>query len=269
MSISSVSTTKPPLAPPMDPAALKLSTTGPKKLAEDIYLVAGWSVSNQLDGNALLIKGKHPVLIDMGSKIGYEALKRNVESLGYKVSDISMVLATHGHWDHLSGMARLREESRAKLYVHAKDKAAVESGDAFDTATFLYSGQSYTPTKVDGELYDGQRLRAGKHWIQVVHTPGHTPGSVSFILHVNGKKLAVVGDAVKADFNLRQSNLDDWINSLNKLVDLKPDLILGGHTEERLMDRATERLQEAVTELQSGYARVFFVTPGRKPEISF
>lgn len=93
-----------------------------------LNLVSGGEISHPWDANAYLISGDEPMLIDCGGSEGYPALARNLRHLGYEPQDVKKVLATHGHWDHLSAMARMRGESEAALYIHAADREQVETG---------------------------------------------------------------------------------------------------------------------------------------------
>src|SRR5919107_669099 len=103
-----------------------------------LELVSGGEISHPWEANAYLITGDEPVLIDCGGSEGYPSLTKNLARLGYAPGDVSRVVATHGHWDHLSAMARIREESDAELLVHAADREQVETGDVDLTASFLY-----------------------------------------------------------------------------------------------------------------------------------
>lgn len=98
-------------------------------LLGDLSVIAGAGLTHPWDGYGYLIRGEEPVLIECGSVLGYPALKTALASAGYAPGDIKRVFATHGHWDHMSGMARLREESDARFYLHAEDVHAVETGD--------------------------------------------------------------------------------------------------------------------------------------------
>ncbi|MDQ3855502.1 MAG: MBL fold metallo-hydrolase, partial [Chloroflexota bacterium] len=157
------------------------------RLLGEFWVVSGDKLTHAWDASAYLIAGDEPTLIDCGSAKGYPALKRDLKTFGYEPRDISRVLATHGHWDHLSAMAQLKQESDAKLYIHEAEQSQVESGDALRTATLLYDRQ-FPPVKVDGYLYDGDILRVNGFELQVIHTPGHSPGSVSFWTQFNGVK---------------------------------------------------------------------------------
>src|SRR3712207_6430610 len=148
------------------------------KLIGHLYIVSNEKLTHPWDANAYLIAGDEPTLIDCGSSEGYAALKRNLQQLGYAPKDIRKVIATHGHWDHVSGMAQLRAESDAQLFLHAAEREQVETGDPDRTAAFLYD-RPFAPVKVDGFLQDGDVLQLGAYQFHVYHTPGHSPGSVS------------------------------------------------------------------------------------------
>src|ERR687893_302513 len=98
------------------------------RLIGDLHVVSGDKLTHAWDASAYLISGSEPTLIDCGSSLGYPALKRALRRFGYQPGDIRRVIATHGHWDHLAGMAQLRAESDAQLWLHEGDRVAVERG---------------------------------------------------------------------------------------------------------------------------------------------
>lgn len=74
---------------------------------------------------------------------------------------IRYILITHGHFDHTGGAAELRDITKAPVLIHALDAPALN-------------------VKADGYLSEGQELNVGTYGISVIHTPGHSPGGVSF-----------------------------------------------------------------------------------------
>ena len=215
------------------------------RLAGPLYAVSGDRLSHPFDGNAYLIAGREPVLIDCGSLDGYDALRRNLLSVGVTPHDIRRVLVTHGHFDHLSGMARLREESAAELWLHAGDREAVESADPERTSAFLYE-RVFPKLRVDRELRDGLRVPAGDMELRVVHTPGHTPGSSSFQLDLDDMRVLITGDTVWGGFHERiGSDAKDWRRSLDRLIELDPTALAIGHSRPMLILDATAKLRDA------------------------
>lgn len=215
------------------------------RLIGQLYVISGDKLTHPWDASAYLVAGAEPTLIDCGSSEGYPALKRSLQQLGYAPKDIRRVIGTHGHWDHLSGMAQLREESDALLYLHEGDRAAVESGDVDRTASFLY-GKPFPPVRVDHPLNDGEILQAGGYAFHVYHTPGHSPGSVCLWVEINGLKLLIAGDTWWAGYHPRiGSDMEAWATSLDRLLELEYDVMTIGHCPPTLIFDAKIKTLEA------------------------
>lgn len=219
------------------------------RLIGRLELVSGGEISHPWDANAYLMTGDEPVLIDCGGSEGYPTLKKNLQQLGYDPKDVKKVLATHGHWDHLSAMALMREESEALLFINAADREQVETGDPDLTASFLYN-RPFPPAEVNGLLEDGDVFSAGGCRFHVIHTPGHSPGSVSFWVEIEGAKILIAGDALWGGFHPRiRSDLDDWTTSLDRLLAMDFDFMTFGHGPPTLIPDANARLKDARRQL--------------------
>jgi hydroxyacylglutathione hydrolase len=215
------------------------------RLVGELWVTSGKSLTHPWDATAYLVNGPEPTLIDCGSNVGYELLKRNLHTFGLEPRDIRTVIATHGHWDHLSGMAALREESDAKLLMHEGDRVAVETGDFNLTSSFLYD-RSFPPVKVDGVLRDGDVLQINDLDVQVFHTPGHSPGSISLLTSVGGLGLLIAGDTVWGGYHPKiGSDLDAWSASLDRLLSLSFDVMTVGHYGPALIFNAKRRLRNS------------------------
>lgn len=202
----------------------------------DVWFISGPTLTHSWDASAYLIPGPEPTLIDCGSSEGYPALKRGLQEFGYQPKDIKTVIATHGHWDHLSGMALLREESDAKLYMHDADKQQVETGDSELTSAFLY-GKPFLPVKVDGCLHDGDVLPINGVEFRVHHTPGHTPGSICLWARIDNVRLLIAGDTIWGAGHPRiRSDFEAWANSLDRLLQLDFDVMTFGHSTDPILD---------------------------------
>ncbi|HZG56106.1 MBL fold metallo-hydrolase [Paenibacillus sp.] len=224
------------------------------KLIGNVYVVSGDKLTHGWDASAYLVLGDEPALIDCGSTAGYEALKRNLAGLGLAPTDIKRVYATHGHWDHVSGFAPLKEDHpNVELFIHEAARASVESGDPELTAAFLYD-MPFPKMKVDGLLEDGAWIRIGGanggYETKLLHTPGHTPSCVSFLLQVGDTRLLIAGDTLWGGFHPRvRSDMDAWHASLAKLAGEDFDVMSFGHLPPTLVLDAKTKVLEAQKQL--------------------
>jgi glyoxylase-like metal-dependent hydrolase (beta-lactamase superfamily II) len=226
----------------------------PARLSASLWQVAGATLSHPWDGNAYLVDAGEPTMLDCGSVAGYPALRRNLGAAGTGPDAIRRVLATHGHWDHVSGVAALAAEGDVELWLHPGDRTAVESGDPVRTTASLLYGQPAPSLPVHTDLVDGQSLRAGAATVDVLHTPGHSPGSVCFVVSVDSFRLLVAGDTLWGGFHPAiGSDISAWRRSLDRLLDLELDYLTFGHGVSRLLPDAHERLREARARLGTFY----------------
>ncbi len=89
------------------------------------------------------------------------------------------IVATHAHIDHVGGLATLKERTGAPVLLHEADMPLYEN---LDTQAHWLGAPTPAMTEIDRYLAEHQRVEFGSHALQVLHTPGHTPGSVSFVL---------------------------------------------------------------------------------------
>lgn len=217
---------------------------------ESLVHVSGVGVPGSVCANTYVLTGEYPVLIESGSALGYDRLKRNLGVLGLEMSDIKVVLATHGHWDHVSGMERLRQESDADLLVPTEDIEAVRTGDNQLTVATFY-GQHSAPLAVAGEVHEGFHLDAGKGiTIESIKTPWHTPGSVCYKVIQPNSTTLIAADTIYGFYFQRPDRyiLDDvelGKESLEHLREHKFDYMSIGHAVAGFMGNVAVRLEEA------------------------
>ncbi len=138
-------------------------------------------------------------LVDAGTKRAPKSVVAGLAYIGVGPADVTRLLVTHAHPDHVGGLAGLRGRTGATVSVHERDAAYVREGrgPVLDRGTLggrlLRRNKGATPTPVDEELVDGQLL-AVAGGLRVLHTPGHTPGHVS-LLHEPSRVL-ITGDSI-------------------------------------------------------------------------
>ena len=88
---------------------------------------------------------------------------------------VGYIIATHGHFDHIGAVNELREAIGAKFYIHEAEREILESTPR---QTLRWLGVSYQAPEPDVFLSDGDRLKIGGMEVKVIHTPGHSPGSI-------------------------------------------------------------------------------------------
>jgi glyoxylase-like metal-dependent hydrolase (beta-lactamase superfamily II) len=235
------------------PIAAKLPL--PARIATDVYLVnAEPNLSYLIDAGP-----EGLVLVDPGLPSNVDAIRKNVEALGFSADRIKWVINTHAHFDHSMADAAFQKLG-AKILVGRDDVAAVEKGTLM-TGKFIFPLPGPYPTlRVDWPVDDGEQLQLGNKMFQAIHTPGHTPGSTCYLLEVDGKKILFGGDTILFDYRLAAQPpafTDDqaYLASLRKLsiYGLYPnrirwDMLLPGH--------GTMVFDRAYVDVLKGYRQV-------------
>ncbi|WP_162251332.1 MBL fold metallo-hydrolase [Paenibacillus sp. Root444D2] len=140
-------------------------------------------------------------------------------------------------------------ESRTELWIHEADREQVEIGDYHRTGAFLY-GKSFPALQVHRTLIDGEMLQIGRFTLEVIHTPGHSPGSVSLLLMDGIHKILIAGDTLWGGYHVKVgSDIEAWGNSLDKLLTYDFDLMTFGHLPPTLVYDAKTKVSEARKQL--------------------
>ena len=124
------------------------------------------------------------ILVNTGMPDSVAMIQANVESLGFKMSDIKILTATHGHIDHVAGMAQLKRITGAKLMMSELDAALLEDGGKSDFRFGDDADMHFEPVKVDQTFKDGEKISLGGVELTAHGHPGHTKGATSFTMNI-------------------------------------------------------------------------------------
>jgi metallo-beta-lactamase class B len=179
------------------------------------------------------------ILINAGLDESVPMIQQNVEKLGFRFSDIKILLISHAHFDHDAGAARIKKLTGAKYMVMDSDVPVVESGGEKD---FFYAhtpGMLYPPAKVDRVLHDGDTVTLGDAVLTAHLTPGHTKGCTTWTMkvHEGGKSydVVIVGSPnVNPGYKLVNDAAypqiaSDYEKTFSVLRSLHCDVFLGAH----------------------------------------
>ena len=145
----------------------------------NVYWVGTWDLSTYL-----ITTPQGHILINTGLVQTVPEIKAGVEQLGFKLSDVKILTATHGHFDHVAGLAELKRMTGAQLMISEEDAELLESGGKSDFRFGDVLGARFEPVKVDRRFKNGDKIELGGVVLTAHHHPGHTKGATSFTLDV-------------------------------------------------------------------------------------
>ncbi len=195
-----------------------------------IYQVGGGELSHPDDCCIYLIRDENEsVLIDSGAGRSMQRILDNIAAIGIDLKSINTIIATHGHIDHIGGLAYLQKHLQAQVIAHHLELPAIADGRPELTAAKWY-GVNYQTVAVDRILRESHELvKTGKLELHCLHTPGHTPGGISIYLD-SGDQRILFGQDIHGPFNQAWgSDMDSWHNSMQMLLQLKADILCEGH----------------------------------------
>ena len=150
----------------------------PFRIAGNLYYVGTYDL-----GCYLITTSKGNILINTGLAASETQIKKNIETLGFSLSDIKILLTTQVHYDHVGAMAAIKKKTGAQLMVDEGDAVVLADGGNSDYELHKY-GTSFEPVKADRLLKDRDTIRLGDMNLVMLHHPGHTKGSCSFLFTV-------------------------------------------------------------------------------------
>jgi hydroxyacylglutathione hydrolase len=160
----------------------------------------------------LVFNGENFILIDSGRRYSWKRLCGNLESIGVNKNNLAALILTHTHFDHAENAAAVKKRFGAKIIVHESEAAYLEKGDSpLSAGTMLFTKIlmklflekvqpmfRYQGVKCDIAVSDRLDLNPFGFGVYILHTPGHTRGSMSIIVD---DEIAFIGDNMVGVFN--------------------------------------------------------------------
>jgi glyoxylase-like metal-dependent hydrolase (beta-lactamase superfamily II) len=209
----------------------------------------------------------------------FSQLKR----IGVKPEQIDLVINTHEHWDHIGGNNEVIALSGAKVYAHRLAAPWIENHQ-LQWEEFWNRYPSIIPrdnkerelffqgvgmdTRITSYLEDGSLLKLGQISLQVIHTPGHSQGSIC--LYEPKAKILITGDAIQGRGTPSQGlplydHVNSYLSTLNKLSSLEINLMLTSHYEVLSRDAPQKLIAESREQVIAieGYLTQFLIQDGK------
>lgn len=248
-------------------------TYAPFRIAGNLYYVGTYDLASYL-----ITTNEGHILINTGVASSAGSIKNSIEKLGFRFSDIKILLTTQAHYDHLGAMAAIQQQTGAQFMVNRPDSAVVTDGGFSD---YAFGGQvSFAPIPISRVLQDKDTITLGNTRLVMLSHPGHTKGSCSYLLTtsaakgksyrvlianmpsiVTDKKLDEVSNypQIAQDYAytlaaMRQLSFDLWVASHASQFDLHKKHKPGSsYRPEAFRDR--EGYDKSLDELQASYDR--------------
>jgi metallo-beta-lactamase class B len=208
----------------------------PFRIVGNVYYVGTYDLACYL-----IVTPNGNILINTGLAASTPVIKENIETLGFKLSDTKILLTTQAHYDHVGAMAAIRKITGAKMMVDDKDAGVLTDGGSSDYELGK-NGMTYEPVVVDRLLKNGDAITLGGTRLVLLHHPGHTKGSCSFLFDVKDEHKSykvlianmptIVTDKKFTDIPSYPDIAKDFAYTLNALKALSFDIWLSSHASQ-------------------------------------
>lgn len=205
----------------------------PFRIAGNLYYVGTYDLACYL-----ITTTKGNILINTGTSASATQIKNNIKKLGFNYKDTRIILVAQTHYDHVGALAAVKQQTGAKLMVDAADADVLESGGRSDYEMGKY-GTTFRPVKPDKLLHDGDTVSLGNMQIVMLHHPGHTKGSCSFLFTVQDSARSyrvlmanmptIITDRRFADIKDYPSIQQDYAYTLQAMKNIQFDLWVASH----------------------------------------
>lgn len=203
----------------------------PFQIIGNVYYVGAAEVTS-----FLVTTPKGHILIDSGFPETAAQIKANIAKLGFKLSDVKLLLNTQAHYDHAGGFAELKRLTGAKMVASPADKILLENGGKGDFA--FGDTLPYEKVTVDRLVADRETISLGGVKLKAIFIPGHTKGCLIWSLDIkdNGRKYNVlfIGSTSSPGYKFYGNDkypgiIADYEKTFALMKTLKPDIFLASH----------------------------------------
>jgi hydroxyacylglutathione hydrolase len=197
------------------------------------------------EGNTYLIHSDNKTVVDLGSI----AIAKKLP-----INEVKNIVLTHAHFDHTGGLGVIK--TNAKIMMHAEDAKMV--GTPATASNFF--GERAPTFNIDVLLKDGDEIDIGNSILRVVHTPGHTPGSIC--LYEPESKSLFSGDTIFPNGGIGRTDLiggssKALVASIERLIKFDVEVLYPGHGAV-MVNNVKEQIKQSL-----GFARVVYATDER------
>jgi metallo-beta-lactamase class B len=216
----------------------------PHRIADHLYYVGSKGLASYL-----ITTSQGHILINASYERTVPIIRKSVEQLGFKFTDVKILLTSHAHGDHAAGSFLVKELTGAQVEVMAPDDQVVAAGGK---GQYLYK-EPWKPCKVDRVLHDGDRVTLGEATLTAHLTPGHTRGCTTWTMPAQDRgktyDVVIVGSPnVNSGYQLAHNPAypeiaEDFARTFRVLKALHCDIFLGAHGSYYDMEAKFARLK--------------------------
>jgi metallo-beta-lactamase class B len=206
------------------------------RIAGNLYYVGTYDLACYL-----ITTSKGNILINTGTASSASQIKSNIGSLGFNFGDTKILLTTQAHYDHMGAMAAIKQMTNAQLMVDEKEAGVLATGGNSDYALGGH-GSSYQPVKPDRLLHDKDTISLGDMRLVILHHPGHTKGSCSYLFTVKDDKRSyrilianlptIVTDKSFSSIKTYPEVASDYAYTLEAMKNISFDIWLASHASQ-------------------------------------
>ena len=208
----------------------------PFMIAGNLYYVGTYDLACYL-----ITTTQGNILINTGLSGSFSQIKNNIRALGFNFADTRILLTTQAHYDHMGAMAAIKKATGAQLMADEKEADVLATGGNSDYALGGH-GSAYQPVKPDRLLHDGDTIQLGDMQLVMLHHPGHTKGSCSFLFTVKDDQKSyrvlianmptIVTDKPFASITSYPGIASDYAYTLGAMKNLSFDIWLASHASQ-------------------------------------